>query len=260
MWRGTVSFGLVNIPVRLQPAIKANDIHFHMLHDQDKSRLHREMVCAVENKEIPSEHIVRGYEVTPGRYIIVQDSELEALAPKASRAIEVLYFVDLGEIDPIYFQHPYYLVPEDGAEKSYALLTRAIADSKKVAVVKFVMRKKEYIGAIRVVQDALLLETMYFSQEILAPKDLPEGRQHVGERELKAAQQLIESLSGKFEPQKLKDDYREAVMDLVQRKAKGQTIRVEAEEPPEKTNVSDILAALEASLADARKKKQPAHA
>lgn len=261
MWRGTISFGLVNIPVRMYPAVRSNDVRFHMLHDQDKSRLQRRMVCPVENKEVPSEHIVRGYEISPGRHIIVEDQELEAIAPKSSRAVDVLYFVDLKEIDPVYYQHPYYLAPEEGAERSYLLFVEAVEKSRKVAIVRFVMRGKEYLGAIRTSGKLLLLETMYFPDEIVPADrlDWQPGAGKVGERELKAAQQLIESLSGEFEPSKLKDEYRAAVLKLLEKKAGGEDVHVEPEKAPERTEVADILAALEASLVDARKKR-PAHA
>lgn len=263
MWRGTISFGLVNIPVRMYPAVRQNDIHFHMLHDQDKSRLQRRMVCPVDEKQVPSEHIVRGYEISPGKHVVVEDQELDAVAPKASRGIDVLYFADLADIDPVYYQHPYYLLPEDGAEKAYALFTEAMQKSNKVAIVRFVMRAKEYVGAIRSVGEVLLMETMYFSDEIVPASvfgdDAAKGR--VGEKELKVAQQLIDSLSAAFEPDKLRDEYREAVLDLVKKKAEGGDVDLEAEPAPEKTEVADILAALEASLASAKaKRKQPAHA
>ncbi|MBV9080234.1 MAG: Ku protein [Elusimicrobia bacterium] len=265
MWRGTISFGLVNIPVRMYPAVREKNIHFHMLHDQDKSRLQRRMVCPVEDKEVPSEHIIKGYEISPGRHVIVDEKELEAIAPKASRAIEVISFVDLEEIDPIYYEHPYYLLPEDGSERSFSLFVEAMGRTKKVAVVKFVMRAKEYLGAVRVVNDVLMLETMYHADEIIPADRLdfkaPKGK--IGERELKTAEQLIDSLSSKFDPEELKDEYREAVMKLVEKKAEGEEIAIEPEKAPQKTEVSDILAALEASLAEARKKgkhKQHAHA
>jgi DNA end-binding protein Ku len=262
MWRGAISFGLVNVPVRLQPAVRPNDVHFHMLHDQDKSRLQRKMVCPVEEKEVPYEHIIKGYEVSPGRHVVVEERELEALAPKASRAIEVLYFADLGDIDPLYFQHPYYLVPEDGSEKAFNLFVEAMAKTKKVAIVRFVMRGKEYLAAVRAVDEVLLLETMYFKDEIVPADGLVEkGRAKITERELKVAEQLIESLTSRFEPEKLHDEYREAVLKLVEKKASGEKIELEPEHAPKKTQVADILAALEESLAQARsKRKQPAHA
>jgi DNA end-binding protein Ku len=262
MWRGAISFGLVNVPVRLQPAVRPNDVHFHMLHDQDKSRLQRKMVCPVEEKEVPYEHIIKGYEVSPGRHVVVEERELEALAPKASRAIEVLYFADLEDIDPLYFQHPYYLVPEEGSEKAFHLFVEAMAKTRKVAIVRFVMRGKEYLAAVRAVDEVLLLETMYFKDEIVPADGLVErGRAKITERELKVAEQLIESLTSRFEPEKLHDEYREAVLKLVEKKASGEKIELEPEHAPKKTQVADILAALEESLAQARsKRKQPAHA
>jgi DNA end-binding protein Ku len=258
MWSGSISFGLVNIPVRLYPAVRQNEVHFHLLHDQDKSRLQRKMVCPVDAKEVPGEHIIKGYEVSPGRHVIVEDSELKALAPKASRAIEVLYFVDLKNIDPLYFQHPYYLLPDEGAEKSYMLFVEAMSRSKKIAIARFVMRNKEYVACVRAMDNVLLLETMYFADEIIPSEklDWTPSKAKVGERELKTAEQLIDSLSADFEPEKLHDEYQEAVRDMVEKKAEGEEVVVQPEAAPEKTEVSDILAALEASLAKAKKHRE----
>ena len=260
MWRGVISFGLVNIPVRLYTAVRQNDIRFHLLHDQDKSRLQRRMVCPIEGREVPAEHVIRGYEVAPGRHVIVDEQELEALAPKASRAIEILHFVDLKDIDPVYYQKPYYLLPEEHAEKSFQLFLQALQRTKKVGIARFVMRNKEYLAAIRPSEGLLILETMYFADEIVSADRLEwEGvKARVGDRELKTAEQLVESLSSKFEPEKIHDEYREAVLKLVERKAEGEEVVAQPEAPPKATEVSDILAALEASLANARKQKAPA--
>lgn len=260
LWRGAISFGLVNVPVRLYPAVRPNDIRFHMLHDQDKSRLQRKMICPVEKKEVPYEHIIKGYEISPGKHVVVEERELEAIAPKASRAIEVLYFADLSDIDPLYYQHPYYLLPEEGSEKAFELFVEAMTKTKKVGIVRFVMRAKEYVAAVRAVDKVLLLETMYYSDEIVPADglDFQPGRTKVGERELKTAQQLIESLSDSFKPEKLRDEYREAILDLVEKKAGGKEIDIEPEHAPKKTEVADILAALEESLAHARSKRKHA--
>ena len=256
LWRGVISFGLVNIPIRLYVAVRENDIRFHLLHDQDKSRLQRRMICPVEGKEVPSEHIIRGYEISPGRHVVIEDQELEAIAPKASRAIEILHFVNIAEIDPLYFQHPYYVLPEEGAEKSYRLFTQALERTGKVGIARFVMRSKAYLATLRPSKDLLLLETMYFPDEIVSADRFERpGGSRVGERELKTAEQLINSLSARFEPKELHDEYRAAVLRLVERKAEGEEIAIQPEAAPQATQVSDILAALEASLAEARKKK-----
>jgi DNA end-binding protein Ku len=257
IWSGSISFGLVNIPVRLYTAVKQTDVRFHLLHDQDKSRLQRKMVCPVEEKEVPSEHMIKGYEISPGKHVIVEEGELKALAPKASRAIDVLYFVDISDIDPIFYQHPYYLLPAEHAEKAYSLFVEAMENSKKIAIARFVMRNKEYVAAVRPVKGVLLLETMYFAEEIIPSDalDWSPGKVKLSDRELKAADQLIESLSARFEPKELHDEYREAVMNLVEKKAEGEEVVLQPESAPEKTEVSDILAALEASLAKAKKKK-----
>src|SRR4051812_10515240 len=172
MWSGSISFGLVNVPVKLFIAVREKNIHFHMLHDQDHARLRRKMVCEADGKEVHPEHIVRGYEIAPDRYVIVNDRELEALAPKASRSIEIHDFVDIDEIDPLYYDRPYYLAPGEHATKSYRLLVEAMQKSKKVAIATFVMREKEYLAALRPVNGVICLTTMHFSDEVLPARDV----------------------------------------------------------------------------------------
>lgn len=257
MWKGTISFGLVNIPVRMVPAVKEKDVRFHMLHRKDNSRLERKMVCPVDHKEVAADDIVKGYEISPGQHVIIEKEELDALAPKASRTIEIGYFADVKEIDPIYFSQPYYLVPEEGAAKSYRLFVDAMEKSKKAGVAAFVMRNKEYLAVIRADQKALVLQTLHFDDEVIPATKYQDAshQPQVSEREMKTALQLIESLSDHFEPEKVKDEYREKVIDLVEKKSEGREVVLQPEEPSETPKVKDLLAALEASLSEAKKKK-----
>jgi len=258
MWRGAISFGLVNIPVRLVLAIKMKEIRFHMLHAKDNSRLQRKMICPLERKEVPNEDIVKGFEIGKGQHVILNDDELKALAPKAHRSIEILYFVDLREIDPIFYNHPYYLVPEENAQKAYRLFFDAMKRTEKVAVGKFVMHNKEYAVIIRPLQNVLCLETMYFPDEVVPDRSYEiDTKTKASERELKTAESLIDSLSSKFEPERIHDDYREAVLDLVEKKAEGKQIEIQPEVKAPRTEVSDLLKTLEASLAKARRKGHP---
>src|SRR5690348_6989393 len=169
VWSGSISFGLVNIPVRLFSAISEDRISFHLLHDQDHQRLHREMICPADGKQVHPEHIVRGYEVDGGQFVVVRDEELEACSPQKSHAIDITDFVELDDIDPIYFDRPYYVLPQAGAGKSYRLLVEAMRRAKKVGIARFVLHDKEYLAALRVVEDAILLETMHFGDEVLPP-------------------------------------------------------------------------------------------
>jgi DNA end-binding protein Ku len=258
IWSGSISFGLVNIPVKLYSAIRPKDLHFHMLHNKDKARVEQKLVCPVEGKEISRDEIVKGYEVGPGQHVVVQPEELNSLMPKASRMIEIVSFVKMSEIDPIYFDKPYYLMPDERAEKAYTLFLEAMKRSKKVGIAKFVMRNKEYLSALRPFESMLCLETMHFADEVVSGNQF-EGMTHevkIGDREIKTAEQLIDSLSGRFEPEKIHDDYREAVMKMIDKKAEGEEIVVQPEEETEKPEVIDLMAALEASLAEAKKKNK----
>ncbi|HTL28512.1 MAG TPA: Ku protein [Tepidisphaeraceae bacterium] len=254
IWSGSISFGLVNIPVKMFIATKEKRVQFHMLHDQDKSRLQFKRVSSSSGREVHNEHIVKGYEIGPDQYVIVEQSELEALAPKQSRMVEIKDFVNLDEIDPLYYDKGYYLAPGEHAAKPYKLLVEAMEKSKRVAIASFVMREKEYLAAMRPVEGVLCLETMHFGDEVLDPKDvvdLPSVK--VDDREVNMAQKLIDSLTTNFDPKKYKDEYREKVLDLIEHKAKGEEVVTQppAQEKPGRT--INLMAALEASLAEARK-------
>jgi DNA end-binding protein Ku len=245
----------VNIPVRLYTATKDTGVHFHMLHDQDKARLQRKLVSSTTGREVHSEHIVKGYEVAKDQYVVVQKEELEHCAPEKSKTIEITDFIELSEIDPIYYERPYYVAPQPAAVKPYRLLVEAMRKTKKVALAKFVMHDKEHLCALRPLEHALCLETMNFADEIVDVDEvggIPEEGHKVGDRELKAAQQLIESLTTKFDARKYRDEYKDCVMKLVQQKSKGEEIHVQPVMEKKSAKATDLIAALEQSLARAK--------
>ena len=257
IWSGSITFGLVNIPVKLHTAVRNNDVHFHLLHDKDKSRLRRKLVCAADGKEVPNDEIVKGYEVAPDQYVVVDDKELEELAPKESRTIEIRDFVKLSDIDPIYYDRPYYVAPADRAAKPYRLLVEAMEESKKVGIAKFVMRTKEYLAALRPVGGAICLVTMRFAEEVVpvAQVEAPSASAvKVDDRELKMARQLIDSLSTDFKPGRYKDEFKERVMELVEAKAEGEQVVTPppAAEERHRGKVINLMSALEESLARAK--------
>jgi len=274
IWSGAISFGLVNVPVKLYSSVNRKTVRFHQLNRDTGHRVAQKRVDSVTNEDVAYENIVKGYELTKDRYVVITPEELETLDPEKSRTIDIEDFVDLSEIDPIYYDHPYYLVPDKGAAKAYGLLLQAMQESDKVAVARVVLRSKEQLVAIRPAPDGvLMMETMIFSDEVVPPgeiEELPEASDlKVSDREVKMAQQLIDSLSSDFEPGKYRDEYREKVLELIERKASGEEIAVQPE-APEPKKVPDLMAALEASLAavkgdsagdgkaGAEKKKRPA--
>jgi DNA end-binding protein Ku len=251
IWTGAISFGLVNVPVKLYSAVSKKTVRFHQLHDETGVRIAQRRVDPSTGEEVPYENIVKGYEIAPDRYVVLEPEELDALDPVKTKTIDIEDFVDLEDIDPIYFDHPYYLAPGTGAQKPYRLLLDAMREAGKVAIARVVIRQKEQLVAIRPMGDVLAMATMNYADEIVGADkldELPDSSVKVTERELKMAQQLIESLSGDFEPDKYKDEYREQVLALIERKANGEEIAVQpqAEEPKK---VPDLMAALEASLA-----------
>jgi DNA end-binding protein Ku len=266
IWRGAISFGLVNVPVKLYSAVSKKNVQFNQLHEKDSSRIRMKRFCADEDTEVPYEEIVKGYEISPGRYVVITPEELEALDPKKTRSIDIEDFVDLDEIDPLFYEHPYYLAPDTGASKPYKLLLEALRTTNKVAIARVVIRSKEYLTAIRPAGDVLTMETMLFHDELIDPGDieeLPDEDVRATEREVDMARQLIESLATDFQPEKYRDEYRDRVLDLIERKAEGQEVAVQVE-PEEPAAVPDLMAALEASLAAAKggkdggRKKAPA--
>jgi len=260
IWSGAISFGLVNVPVKLYSATSPKTVRFHQLSSKTGARIRQKRVDPSTDEEVPYEEIVKGYEISPERYVLIDPEELDALDPKATKTIDIEEFVDLGEIDPIYYDHSYYLAPTAGGAKAYRLLLDAMGESGKVGIGRVVLRSKQQLAALRPSKGVLMLTTMLFGDEVLSPDRLDEldsvGEAEASDRELKMAEQLIASLSAQFEPSRFRDEYRERVLKLIERKAAGEEIAVQpqAEEP---AAAPDLMAALEASLA-AVKQEQPA--
>lgn len=253
IWTGSISFGLVAVPVKVVSATKSRDVRFNQLEEGTNARIRYRKVSEATGEEVANDQIRKGYEISPGQYVVVDDEEMRTLAPKASRMIEIEDFVDLDDIDPLYFEQPYYLAPDAAALKPYKLLVEAMAALRKVAIGRVVMRSKESLVAIRPLDGVLCLETMRYADEVLPrtgllPDDAAPAEP--SEREIAMARQLIEALAGRFEPDRYHDEYREQLLGLIDRKAAGEEIVAEptVEEPGK---VVDLMAALEASLARA---------
>lgn len=255
IWSGAISFGLVNVPVKLYSATEQKDVRFHQFQKDTNRRIHNKRVAEGSDEEVDYGDIVKGYEYDKDRYVVVTPQELEAVEPGRSRTIDIEDFVDLAEVDPIHFEKTYYLGPADsgGSAKPYELLRAALERSNKVAIARFVMRTKQYLAAVRASGPLLVLETMYFPDEVRPPnvvENLPEGVE-LSDKELDIAEQLIESLTSEWDPDRYHDTYRERVLELIEAKAKGEEILTE--EPAEEGGkVVDLMAALEASLERAR--------
>jgi DNA end-binding protein Ku len=252
IWSGAISFGLVNVPVKLYSAVSRKAVRFHQLHDKDGVRIQQKRICPEDGEEVPYDNVVKGYEIAPGQHVVVTPEELEALDPKKTRTIDIEDFVELDQIDPIYFDHPYYLLPDKGADKAYNLLLQAMRESGRVAIARIVIRQKEHLTAIRPTEDVMTMATMLFGDEVVSPRQIDElpDETETSDRELEMARQLIDSLSSDFEPDRYRDEYRERVLDLIERKAEGEEIAVQPAEEPER--VPDLMAALEASVKAAR--------
>jgi DNA end-binding protein Ku len=254
MWMGTLSFGLVSVPVKLYSAVTRKTVRFHQIHALDSGRIHQKHVCSLDGEEIPLEEIVKGYEIAPDRYVPVEASELQALEPLFTRTIQVEDFVELSEIDPIYYDHPYHLVPGPGGAHPYGLLLRAMCEAEKVAIGRIVMRSKERLVMIRPRENALLMLTMSYGEEVNPTVGLREleavEEGEVDGRELEVARRLVASVAVPFDIDRYRDNFREAVLDLVDRKAAGEPLQLgpEPQPPPES---GDLMKALEASLAKA---------
>ena len=256
IWSGSISFGLVTIPVKLYNAVSRRTVHFNQLDARTNSRIKQKRVSAEDGQEVPSEHLVKGYELGSGNYVIVTEDELAALDPKAQRTIEIEEFVDLAEIDPIYYDSAYYLAPDQATVKPYALLAEAMERSQKVGIARFVMRTKQYLAAIRPVDGKLVLFSLVIPHAASAPavtSATPDRSDvMVTEDELDMANQLVESLAAEFDPEKFHDTYREQVLALIERKAAGEEEVVTAPSAPSEEKVVDLMAALEASVKEAK--------
>ncbi|HEX2126604.1 MAG TPA: Ku protein [Thermoleophilaceae bacterium] len=257
IWTGAISFGLVNVPVKLYSAVSKKTVRFHQLHEADGVRIQQKRFCPADGEEVPYDDIVKGYEISPDRYVVITPEELEALEPRKTKTIDIEDFVSLEEIDPLYYDHPYYLLPGQGAQKPYKLLVEAMRQANKVAIARVVIRTKEQLVAIRPVGDVLAMASMNFADEVVDPDSFDEAPGEDVEtrkREVEMAQQLIDSLTSEFDPTKYHDTYRERVLEMIEAKAEGQEIAVQPAEE-EAAPVPDLMAALEASLAAAKKDK-----
>jgi DNA end-binding protein Ku len=260
IWSGAVSFGLVTVPVKLYPATEQKDIQFHQFKEGTRQRIRYKRVSEETGREVDYPDIVKGYEVEKGKFVIVTPEELEGVAPEKTRTIEIQDFVDIAEIDPIYYEKTYYLAPDGqaGAQKAYALLLRAMKDEGMVAIGRFVMRTKEYLAAIRPMDGILALETMFFPDEIREASEV-DGvpvRARVADREVKMARQLIGSLATEWDPKRYHDEYRARVLKLIRDKAKGKEVVLK--EAPKPAAVADIMEALRASIEVTKKGRRPA--
>ncbi|MDD4601544.1 Non-homologous end joining protein Ku [bioreactor metagenome] len=259
IWSGSISFGLVNIPIKLYTAIKRKTLQFHQLRRDDGCRIRLKRVCSADNKEVLNADIVKGYEISPDHYVVVSSDELEALYPKASRSIDIEDFVLLEQIDPIFFEQSYYIVPDKGSSKAYSLLLEAMRQSQKVAIAKMVLRNKQHLTTVRPNGRSLTLSTMHFADEIVSQdqlEDLPADDIKPEKRELAIALQLVESLSTAFTPTKYHDEYRDKVLEMIEKKADGQELISQHQATNQGAKVIDLMAALEASVS-ALKKKPP---
>lgn len=252
IWSGTISFGLLNVPVRMYSAVARRNIALREIRESDSARIKHRRVAEGTDEEVPYENIVKAYELSPGQYVPLGKEEMAALAPEKTRAIDVQDFVDIEEIDPMYFDSPYYLGPADGAEKAYSLLAAAMESSGKAAISRFVFRNKEHLSAIRASDGVLTLTTMRFHDEVVPAGELdviPEKKPKVAKREREMAEQLIDSLSTEFEPNQYRDEHREQLLALIEQKAEGKEIVAPEAEAPKETKAPDLMAALEQSIA-----------
>ena len=256
MWSGAISFGLVNIPIKLYNAVSRQTVHFNQIDTRSNARIKQKRVSAADGTEVPPEALAKGYELSSGQYVILTDDELASLDPESSRAVEIEAFVDLADIDPIFYDSAYYVAPDKATLKPYALLCQAMEESGKVGIARFVMRTKQYLAAIRPIDGKLALSTMVYADEVNDPAEIPEldavADTEVSDKELKMARQLIESLSDDWNPEMFHDTYREQVLAMIERKASGAEEVVEPAAPAAAEKVVDLMAALEASVAAAK--------
>ncbi|HWQ02066.1 MAG TPA: Ku protein [Gaiellaceae bacterium] len=247
IWSGSIAFGLVAIPVRMVTAVSEHSLHFNLLHRKDSSPIGYEKVCKKEGKQVPDDEIVKAYETGKGKYVEIEDEDFEAARAEGYRTFDISDFVAVAEIDPIYFERSYYLLPQEGGEKVYALLVRAMEDAGLAAVGTFVMREREHVGCLRIRGGIVVLERMYFADEIVPADELRPARPRVGKKELEMAKALIDRFTGQFDPSKYQDTYTDRLLEVIQRKRKGETVTVET--PPEsEEEAPDLMTALRASI------------
>jgi len=251
IWTGAISFGLVNVPVRMYSAVAEHDVHFHLVHEPDGSRIGYEKICKLEDKPVPDDEIVKAYEVGKDEYVYLADEDFEAAQAETYRTIDVRDFVPYDEIDPIYFERTYYLGPQEGSERVYALLRTAMEDSGLAGVGTFVMRDRQQLGVLRVREGVLTLERLHFADEIRPVDELAPGGVKVDKRELELARELIDRFSGSFDPGRYEDTYQQRLLEVIDRKRAGKEVRAAPE--PERDEPTDLMAALRASLETAKR-------
>ena len=260
IWSGSISFGLVSIPVKLYNAVSRKSVSFNQIDARSGSRIKYQKVSAADGSEVPNDAIVKGYELPSGEFVLINDDELAALDPESARSIDIEEFVDLADIDPIFYDSAYYLAPDKATVKPYALLAEAMERSQKVGIARFVMRSKQYLAAIRPKDGKLLLSTMVYADEVNPTNEIGELESvdavEVNDKELAMAEQLIDSLSAEFDASKFADTYRNRVLDLIEAKASGATEIISAPEPVAADKVVDLMAALEASVAAAKETRK----
>ena len=245
IWSGTISFGLVSVPVRMFSATESKELRFHFLDKHDLQPIGYEKVRRDTGKHVDPDDIVRGFEVEKGRYVTLDDEDLDRLDIELTKTIDICDFVDLDEIDPIYFRKAYYLAPQDGAEKPYQLLVRALEETGKVGIAKVVIRNKQHLAALRPSNGTLVLETMYYADEVRQPEQA-DGKVRLQKPEVEMAKSLVENLSDSFDPKKYDDTYRKELLDLLRAKAKGKALP--EPEPEEEGEVVDLMSALRESV------------
>jgi DNA end-binding protein Ku len=252
MWTGAISFGMVTVPVKLYSALNRKSVRFHQLSGKTGVRISQKRVDPQSGEEVAYQDVVKGFEIAPDRYVVIEPGELETLQPKKTKTIEIEDFVELSQIDPVFYDHPYYLAPGPGGAKPYRLLLEAMSETGKVAIARVVIRQKEQLVALRPMGDVLGMDTMIFADEILSPDRIDEVAEaaevKTTKRELDIAKQLVDSLAGEFEPEKYSDTYREEVLALIERKAQGEEIAVQPAAEEVAAPAPDLMSALKASL------------
>ena len=259
IWKGSISFGLVNIPIALYPATKREELKFRLLRKTDLSPVNYKRVAEKDGKEVPWDQIVKGYEYEKGKYVVLQDEDFQRVDIEATQTVDIQDFVELDEIDPIFFYKPYYLEPQKGGDKAYALLRDALKDSKKVGMAKVVIKTREYLAGVKPEDGALVLELMHFADELADASKLHIPKKvEVGKREMTMAKSLIDSMSSKWNPEKYKDDYREALMEVIEAKveAGGKEIEEKPRKAPKPTKVIDLVSVLQKSLEETGAKRK----
>ena len=255
LWKGAISFGMVTIPIKLYTATEEKDVHFNMLHAEDNSRIKQKRFCAEEDVEVPNDEIIKGYEITPGRYVTLDDEDFAKVPIATTRTIDIQEFVSLEQIDPIYYQKTYYLEPEEVGMKPFALLMKTLEETERVAIAKVAMRQKEQLCTLRIREGTIVLETMFYADEVRSAKDLavPGDDIKVNDKELAMAKMLVDTMtSDELDLSQYKDDYREALLEIIQAKSEGQVIETPE---PVVAKITDLSEALRASVEAIRKSK-----